>query len=68
MGENKYCYVTCVKARRKGPLGRPRNRWADNVKMYLGKIVWGDTDWIDVAQDKDKRRSLVNTEMNLRVL
>jgi hypothetical protein len=48
-------------------LGRPRHRWSDNIKMDLRKIEWGCMDWIDLAQDKDQRRALVNTVMNGRV-
>jgi hypothetical protein len=51
----------------KRPLGRPRRRWADNVKMGLREIEWGGMDWIDLAQDRDQLRALVNTIMNLRV-
>jgi hypothetical protein len=39
------------KAEGKRPLGRPRRRWVDNIKMDLGEVVWGDVDWIDLAQD-----------------
>jgi hypothetical protein len=51
----------------KRPLGRPRHRWVDNFKIDLRGIGWGGMDWIDVAQDRDKWRALVNTLMNLRV-
>jgi hypothetical protein len=53
----------------KRPLGRPRRRWEDNIKMNLGemRVGWGDMDWIDLAQYKDQTRALVNTVMNLRV-
>jgi hypothetical protein len=51
----------------KRPLGRPRRRWVDDVKMYLGDIGWDGMDWIDLAQDRDQLRALVNTLMNLRV-
>jgi hypothetical protein len=37
----------------KNPLGRPRHRWEDNIKMYLRGIVWGGMDWIHLAQDRD---------------
>jgi hypothetical protein len=47
------------------PLGRPRHRWVDNIKMDLGG--WNGMDWIDLAQDRDQWRTLVNTVMNLRV-
>jgi hypothetical protein len=49
------------------PLGRPRRRWEDNIKMDLREIVFGDVDWIHWAQDRDGWRALVNTVMNLRV-
>jgi hypothetical protein len=51
----------------KRPLGRPRRRWLDNIKMYLREIEWDAMDWIDLAQDRDQWRALVNTVMNLRV-
>jgi hypothetical protein len=51
----------------KRSLGRPRRRWVDNIKMDLGEIGWDGIDWIDLAQDRDKWRALVNTIMNLRV-
>jgi hypothetical protein len=47
----------------KRPLGRPRRRWVDNIEMDLREIGW---DWIDLAQDRDKWRALVNAVMNLR--
>jgi hypothetical protein len=49
----------------KRPLGRPRRRWVDNIKMDLREIGWGGIDWIDLAQDRDKWRSLVNRYINL---
>jgi hypothetical protein len=51
----------------KGPLGRPRRRWMANIKMDLREIGWGGMDWLDLAQDRDHWRALVNTVMNLRV-
>jgi hypothetical protein len=51
----------------KRPLGRPRRRWVDNIKIYLREIIWGGMDWIDLAQDRDQCRALVNTAMNFRV-
>jgi hypothetical protein len=51
----------------KRPLGRPRRRWVDNVRMDLVEIDWGGVDWIGLAQDRDKWRALVNAVMNLRV-
>jgi hypothetical protein len=55
------------KPERKRPLGRPTRRWAINIKMDLREIGWGGMDWIDLAQDRDQWRDLVNTVMNLRV-
>jgi hypothetical protein len=49
------------------PLGRPRRRWEDNIKMNLREIGFRDVDWIHLAQDRDRWRALVNTVMNLRV-
>jgi hypothetical protein len=49
------------------PLERPRRIWVDNIKMDLREIGWYDMDWIDVAQDRDQWRALVNTVMNHRV-
>jgi hypothetical protein len=51
----------------KGPLGRPRRRWEDNIKMARREIRWGGMDWIRMAQDRDQWRALVNTVMKLRV-
>jgi hypothetical protein len=47
--------------------GRQRRRWVDNIKIDLGEIGWDGMDWIDLAQDRDQWRSLVNTVMNFRV-
>jgi hypothetical protein len=49
------------------PLGRPRCRCVNNIKMDLRKRGWDGMDWIDLAQDKDQWRALLNTVMNLRV-
>jgi hypothetical protein len=51
----------------KRPLGRPKRRWMDNIKMDLREIGWDGMDWIDLAQNRDRWRALVNTVMNLRV-
>jgi hypothetical protein len=48
------------------PLGRPRRRWVDNIKMDLREIGWDGVDWMDMAQDMDPLRALVNTVLNLR--
>jgi hypothetical protein len=49
------------------PLGRPRRRWVDNVRIDLVEMGWGDVDWIGLAQDRDRWRVLVNSVLNLRV-
>jgi hypothetical protein len=51
----------------KRPLGNPRSRWVDNIKIDLLEIGWGSVDWIGLAQDRDKWSALVNAVMNLRV-
>jgi hypothetical protein len=52
----------------KRPLGRPRCRWEDGIRMDLREIGWRSVDWIQLAQVRDQLRALVNTVMNLRVL
>jgi hypothetical protein len=49
------------------PLGRPRRRWVDNIRMDLGEVRWGEVDWIGLAQDRNRWRALVNSVLNLRV-
>jgi hypothetical protein len=67
-GEKRNAYRILVgKAEGKRPLGKPRCRWWDNIRMNLGEIGWGGMDWVDLAQDRDQWRALVNTVMNLRV-
>jgi hypothetical protein len=61
------CRILVGKTEGKRPLGRPRREWVDNIKIYLREIGWDGMDWIDVAQDRDQWRALVNTDMNLRV-
>jgi hypothetical protein len=51
----------------KRPLGRLGPRWEDNIKMDLGEIAWACMNWIDLAQDRNQWRGLVNTVMYLRV-
>jgi len=51
----------------KRTLGRPKRRWEDDIKMDLLEVGCGDTDWIELAQDRDRWRALVNAVMNLRV-
>jgi hypothetical protein len=60
-------FITVGKPKGKRPLGRPRRRWVDNIRTDLGDIGWDSVDWIDVAQDRDQWKALVNTVMNLRV-
>jgi hypothetical protein len=68
MGEKRNAYGILVgKTEGKRPLGRPRCRWVDNTKIDLSGIGWDDMDWIDLAQDRDHWRVLVDTVMNLRV-
>jgi hypothetical protein len=50
------------------PLGRPRRRWLNNIRLDLVEVGWGDVDWIGLAQDRDWWRALVNSVLNLRVL
>jgi hypothetical protein len=51
----------------KRPLGRLRLRWVDNMKIYLRELGWDSMNWIDLAEDGDQWRTLVNTVMKLRV-
>jgi hypothetical protein len=56
-----------VKAEGKRPLGRPRLRWVDNIRMDLGEVGWGDVDWIGLAKERNRWRAVVNSVLNLRV-
>jgi hypothetical protein len=68
MGETRNVYRILVgKPEGKRPLGKPRRRWVDNIKMDLGETGRDGSDWIELAQDRDQWRALVNTVMNLRV-
>jgi hypothetical protein len=68
MGETRNAYSILVgKPEGKRPLGRPRRRWVDTIKMDLREIGWDGMGWIYLAQDRDRWRALVNTVINLRV-
>jgi hypothetical protein len=68
MGEGRgVCRVLVGKPEGKRPLGRPRRRWEDNIKMDLLKVGCGGMDWIELAQNRDRWRALVNAIMNFRV-
>jgi hypothetical protein len=66
VGEKKN-WLLVGKPEGKRPLRLPRRRWVDNIKIDLREMGWGRMDWIDLAQDRDRWRALVNTVMNLRV-
>jgi len=69
MGERRGVYRVLVgRPECKRLLGRPRRRWEDNIKMDLQEVGSGGMDWIELAQDRDRWRALVNAVMNLRVL
>jgi hypothetical protein len=55
------------KPEKKRSIGRPRRKWVDNIRMDFGEVGWGDLDWIGLAQDRNRRRAVVNSVLNLRV-
>jgi len=68
MGERRSIYwVLVVKPDGRRPLGRPRRRWEDNIKMGLQEVGYGGMEWIELFQDRDRWRALVNAVPNLRV-
>jgi hypothetical protein len=68
MGERRGIYRVLVgKPEGKSPLGRPRHRWEDNMKMELQEVGYGGMDWIELAQDRDRWQALVNVVVNVRV-
>jgi len=68
MWERRGAYRILVKRPAgKIPLGRPRRRWEDNIKMVFQDMCYGDMDWIYLAQDGDRWRAVVNAVMNIRV-
>jgi hypothetical protein len=69
MGEERKVYRVLVgKPEGKRPLGRPRYRWEDGIRMDLGEIGLGSVDWIQLPQDRDQWRAVVSAVMNLRIL
>jgi hypothetical protein len=68
MGERRGAYrIPAGRPERRRPLGRHWRRWEDNIKMDLREVGWGGMDWINLAQDRDRWRALVNAVMNVRV-
>jgi len=68
MGDGRRVYRVLVgKLEGKSPLGRPRRRWVDSIRMDLQEVGYGYMDWIGLAQDRDRWRTLVSAVMNLRV-
>jgi len=61
------CRVLLGKPEGRRPLGTPRRRWADNIRMDLQEVGYGCKDWIGLAQDRDRWRTLLSAVMNLRV-
>jgi hypothetical protein len=69
MGEDRNVYRVLIgKLEGKRPLGRPRRRWEDGIKLDLEEIGWGSVEWVYLAQDRERWRAVVNAVMNLRVL
>jgi hypothetical protein len=67
-GEKRNAYRLLVgKPEGKRSLESRRRRWVDNIRMDLGEVGWGDVDWIDLAQDRNTWRAVVNSVLNLRV-
>jgi hypothetical protein len=68
MGVRRTAYRLLVgKPEGRKPLGRPKHRWSDNIRMDLVEVGWGDVNWIGLAQDRDGWRALVNSVLNFRV-
>jgi len=68
MGERRdVCRVLAGKPDGKSPLGRPKCRWEDNVKLDIQEVGCGGIDWIELAQDRNRRQALVSAVMNFRV-
>jgi hypothetical protein len=68
MGEKRNAYRLLVgKPEGKRSLGRPRDRWVDNIRMDLLELGWNNVDWIYLAQDRNRWRALVNSVLNHQV-
>jgi hypothetical protein len=68
IGQRRGVYRVLVgKPEGKSPLGRPRDRWEDNIRMGLQEVGCENTDWIDLARESDRWRALVNAVINLQV-
>jgi hypothetical protein len=68
MGEERGVHRVLVeKPEGKRPLGRPRRRWEDGIKMHVQEVGWGGGDWKELAQDRDRWRALVSTAKELRL-
>jgi hypothetical protein len=68
MGEKRNAYRLLVgKPVGKRPLGRPKRRWVDNIRMDLGEVGWSDVEWISMAKDRNRWRALVNSVLNVQV-
>jgi hypothetical protein len=68
LGGSLSLFLLVGKPEGKKPLGRPRCRWVDNIRMDLGEVGWGDVDWIGLAKNTNRWRALVNSVLYLRVL
>jgi hypothetical protein len=68
MGAKRNAYRLLLgKPEGKRPLGSPRHRWVGNIRIDLGEVGWSNVDWIDLAQDRNRWRALVNSVLNLRL-
>jgi hypothetical protein len=65
-GEEDCVQVICRKSRKKKTTRKTKLGWKDNIKMDLVEVGWGGVDWVDVAQDRYRRKSLVNIEISIR--
>jgi hypothetical protein len=66
-GEEEAYRLLVGKPEGRRPLGRPRRKWLDNIRMDLVEVGWSDVNWIGLTQDRDRWRALVNSALNLRV-